>query len=319
MIPRRLFLSTLILSSVLALRAAEPHGDAFLDPEQAGPDYSVQGEYVGEGCAAQVIALGGEKFHIVGWAKGLPGAVPDAEKKHEVEAQRDGDKVTFAGEGFKGSIAGDTLTGTNEEGKSWQLKKTVRHSSTEGAKAPEGATVLFDGTSANAWEGGKVDERQLLAGGTKTKQLFGAFQLHVEFRTPFMPAARGQGRGNSGVYLQNRYECQVLDSFGLKGEDNELGGIYHDSKPLLNMAFPPLTWQTYDADFQPAQFDAAGAKTKNAILTLKLNGVVVQDHVEIKGPTPGAGLKETADPGPILLQNHGNPVFFRNVWIVEKK
>jgi hypothetical protein len=110
----------------------------------------------------------------------------------------------------------------------------------------------------------------------------------------------------------------VLDSFGLKGEDNEAGGIYHTSKPKLNMCFPPLSWQTYDIDFEAARWDAEGKKTKNAVLTVKLNGVLVQDHVDVPQPTPG-GAKETAEPGPIQLQGHGNPVFFRNIWVVEKK
>lgn len=314
--PSRLIFSASLL---LGLAASAFAAETYLDPANAGPDYPVQGEYVGEGCAAQVIALDGGKFHIVGWSKGLPGTAEDAEKKIEVEAQREGDKVTFGGNGWKGTIDGGMLVGQNDDGKTWQLKKTERHSPTLGAPAPAGAVVLFDGTNADAWEGGKIDERHLLEGGTKTKQLFQNFTLHIEFRTPFMPAARGQGRGNSGVYLQNRYECQVLDSFGLKGEDNEAGGIYHLCKPRLNMCFPPLTWQTYDIDFEAAQYDAAGTKTKNAFATVKLNGVQVQDHAEIKSTTGGAGLKETAEPGPILLQNHGNPVFFQNIWIVEKK
>jgi hypothetical protein len=199
------------------------------------------------------------------------------------------------------------------------MKKTERHSPTQDAKPPKGAIVLFDGANADAWESGVVDERHLLAGGTKTKQLFQDFTLHLEFRTPFMPTARGQARGNSGVYLQNRYECQVLDSFGLTGESNECGGIYHLLKPRLNMCLPPLSWQTYDIDFTAAQYDAGGTKTRNAVVTLRHNGVIVHDHAEITGPTGGAGLKETPEPGPILLQNHGNPVFFRNIWIVEKK
>jgi hypothetical protein len=153
----------------------------------------------------------------------------------------------------------------------------------------------------------------------KSKQSFGDAHLHVEFRTPFMPSARGQGRGNSGVYLQDRYECQVLDSFGLKGENNEAGGIYSVSKPLLNMCFPPLSWQTYDIDFESARFDENGTKTKNAVMTVRLNGVLVQDHVEVPRATAAAGRKEGPEPGPIQLQNHGNPVFFRNIWIVEKK
>jgi hypothetical protein len=178
--------------------------------------------------------------------------------------------------------------------------------------------VLFDGSNADAWSNGHVDDRKLLAGGTKSNQKFGDFTLHVEFRTPFKPTARGQGRGNSGVYLQDRYEVQVLDSFGLKGENNECGGIYSKIKPRVNACFPPLSWQTYDIDFEAARFDADGKKTKNAVATVRHNGILIHDHVEIPGST-GGGQPEKAEPGPIQLQGHGNPVFFRNIWIVEKK
>jgi hypothetical protein len=178
--------------------------------------------------------------------------------------------------------------------------------------------VLFDGTNTDEWAGGKMDDRKFLQCGTKTKKEFGDCTLHIEFRTPFKPAARGQGRGNSGVYMQDRYECQVLDSFGLKGEDNEAGGIYHTSKPKLNMCFPPLSWQTYDIDFEAAKYEG-DKKVKNAVLTVKLNGVLVQDHVEAPAATPSSGRKDGPEPGPIQLQNHGNPVFYKNIWIVEKK
>lgn len=290
----------------------------FTEPEQAGPDFAVQGEYLGEGCAAQVIALGEGKFHLVGWSKGLPGTAADVEKKVEVEAQRDGEKVVFNGSGWKGAITDGQINGTNDEGQSWSLKHTLRESPTLGAKPPTGATVLFDGTSADAWDGGKMDARKLLTAGTKSKQRFSDCTLHVEFRTPFMPRARGQGRGNSGVYLQDRFECQVLDSFGLKGENNETGGIYTIAAPKVNMCLPPLSWQTYDIDFEAARYDG-DKKTKNAMLTVKLNGVLVQDHVEVPRATNSAGAKEGPEPGPIQLQNHGNPVFYRNIWIVEKK
>ncbi|HSI15376.1 MAG TPA: DUF1080 domain-containing protein [Chthoniobacter sp.] len=292
--------------------------ETFIEPDKAGPDFTVQGEYTGEKCGAQVVALGGGQFHIVGWSKGLPGTTDEAVKKIEVDAQRAGDKVTFDGNGWKGKIEAGQLTGTNDEGRTLELSHTVRESPTLGVKPPAGATVLFDGTNADAWEGGHVDERKLLGGGTKSKQKFGDFTLHVEFRTPFKPAARGQGRGNSGVYLQDRYEVQVLDSFGLNGENNECGGIYSKIKPRLNACFPPLSWQTYDIDFESARFDAEGKKTKNAIATIRHNGILIHDHVEIPGPT-GGGQPEKAEPGPIQLQGHGNPVFFRNIWIVEKK
>lgn len=318
MLPR----SLLALAAFAGLSApvfAESKFETHTDPSTAGPDFAVQGEYVGENSAAQVIALGGGAFRVVGWANGLPGAADDAEKKVEVDARRADGKVAFDGEGWKGAIEGDTLTGTNEEGNTWKLKKTERKSPTLGAKPPAGAVVLFDGTSADAWHNGKIVEGDLLNCGVKSKQSFGDFTLHLEFRTPFMPSARGQARGNSGCYIQDRYECQVLDSFGLKGENNECGGIYTIAKPRVNMCLPPLSWQTYDIDFEAAKFDAEGKKTKNAIITVKHNGVLIHDKLELPKTTGGAGLKESPEPGPIQLQQHGNPVVYRNIWVVEKK
>jgi hypothetical protein len=307
-----------LLALSTTLRAAE-NSDAFIEPADAGPDFAVQGEYVGEGCAAQVIALGEGKFRIVGWSKSLPGVDAEAERKVEVDAQRDGERVVFDNNGWKGAIADGGLEGTNDEGAKWKLKKTERTSATLGAKPPASAIVLFDGTNADAWQGGKIDPRGLLECGTKSKQAFGDCTLHVEFRTPFMPAARGQGRGNSGVYMQDRHEVQVLDSFGLKGENNECGGIYTVAKPRVNMCFPPLSWQTYDIDFESAKYDASGAKTASARITVRHNGVLIHDRVEVPKATTAAGRKEGPETGPIQLQNHGNPVFYRNIWVVEKK
>ena len=304
--------------AVLTLSLSAFAEDSFTDPDAAGPDFAIQGEYAGHECGAQVIALGGGKFHIVGWENGLPGAVDDATKRVELDGERVGDRVTFRGNGWDGAIEDGKLTGTSDEGGKFELKRLERNSPTLGAKPPAGAIVLFDGTNADAWEGGKMDARNLLFCGTKSKQSFGDCTLHVEFRTPFMPAARGQARGNSGVYIQGRYECQVLDSFGLEGESNECGGIYQQSKPAVNMCYPPLSWQTYDIDFTAAKYDADGKKTTNARVTVKHNGVAIYENLELPKDTPG---HKAEGPGPehLYLQDHGNPVAFRNIWVVEKK
>ena len=152
--------------------------------------------------------------------------------------------------------------------KAGELKKVDAQKPHARRSAPPGAIVLFDGTSPDNFENGKLIEGNLLgATGCVSKHKFGDHSLHIEFRTPFMPKSRGQARGNSGVYVQGRYEVQVLDSFGLEGEDNECGGIYKIAKPAVNMCFPPLSWQTYDIDFKAARYDDGGKKTDNARIT----------------------------------------------------
>ncbi|MCK5557939.1 MAG: DUF1080 domain-containing protein, partial [Candidatus Hydrogenedentes bacterium] len=129
---------------------------------------------------------------------------------------------------------------------------------------------------------------------------------------------KGQGRGNSGVYLQGRYEVQILDSYGLESKDNECGGIYKVGAPIVNMCAPPMQWQTYDITFHTPRFDSSGAKTRNARVTVVHNGVTIHEDLEIPGPTRGSrNKKETSEPGPILLQEHGNPVQYRNIWAVD--
>jgi len=156
------------------------------------------------------------------------------------------------------------------------------------------------------------------AGNIVTKDKFKDFTLHVEFRTPFMPEARGQGRGNSGVYLQGRYEIQVLDSYGLEGADNECGGIYQVGAPMVNMCLPPMQWQTYDITFRAPRFGASGSKTEDAVVTVVHNGVTIHDRRKLPGPTGGAIDANESEPGGIYLQDHGNPVQFRNIWLVEQ-
>ncbi|HTI70962.1 MAG TPA: DUF1080 domain-containing protein [Candidatus Limnocylindria bacterium] len=305
------------LLSAVALHAADI--PTYLTPATGGPDYAAQGEYKNDWGGAQVIALGDDNFRMVTYPGGLPGAGWKKESKTETPGKREGGKIVFTGEdSYRAELSDGKITITTSSGGPYTMEKTERTSPTMGAKPPAGAVVLFDGTSADGWEGGHMDDRHLLAAGCKSKQAFGSFTAHVEFLLPFKPLGRGQDRANSGVYVQDRYEVQVLDSFGLKGENNECGGVYTLSKPAVNMCFPPLVWQTYDIDFTAAKYDAAGTKTAAARLTVKHNGEVVQDNLELKSNTPGNGRKEDASPGPFFLQGHGNPVYYRNIWVMPK-
>jgi hypothetical protein len=198
------------------------------------------------------------------------------------------------------------------------FEKQYRQSPTLGEKAPEGAVVIFDGTNLDKFEqGAQINEQQrgnTLWAEATTKPFEGKpYKLHIEFMLSYMPQARGQARSNSGVYLDERYECQVLDSFGLEGENNECGGFYQVAKPLVNMCFPPLTWQTYDIEFTPAKYEG-DKKTANAKVTVKHNGVMIHDNIEF--PKETAGRKsEGPQPFGIYLQGHGNKVQYRNIWV----
>lgn len=314
----------------LALNAKEPKGSVFTDPAEAGKDYSFQGEYLGNlpdntemKLGVQVIALGKGKFDLIAYVGGLPGEGWErGGMTHLASGEREGDKVTFTSKDAENKgyaiLEEGSITVFDGEGTQLiQISKVMRESKTMGAKPPEGAIVLFDGSTAEKFEGGKlIEEKYLGATNCSSKETFGDHKLHVEFRTPFMPEARGQGRGNSGVYIQERYELQVLDSFGLNGENNECGGIYSISKPKVNMCFPPLSWQTYDIDFKAAKYEG-GKKIKNAQVTIQHNGITIHHDLELPHGTPGR-KKEGENPLGVFFQNHGNPVAFRNIW-VEKK
>lgn len=326
-------LSALFVLAIFHVRGAEkPPEKIWTDPEVAlreDSDFAIQGEYgsakEGESVeGVQVVALGGGMFDAYVLQGGLPGAGWTPVKARTIlKGEREEDKIVF-----KTSDA--SITAVIEDGK-WSMtdktgKQTVfprieRKSPTLGMAAPEDAVVLFDGSSAEQWENGKV-ENGLLAAGCTSKQLFGSYRLHLEFRTPYKPTARGQKRGNSGIYHSGRYETQILDSFGLEIKDNECGGIYSISKPSTNMCLPPLVWQTYDVDFTAAKFDAEGKRIAWPRITVKLNGVLVHEDLELtKDFTTAAPISTPlANPeGPVHLQDHKNPVVFRNIWILPVK
>ncbi len=205
--------------------------------------------------------------------------------------------------------------------------------------ASSDAIVLFDGTEASIanWSDNKGNPSKWIcrdgymesvkgAGYIQTRQEFGSCQLHVEFATPATVKGEGQGRGNSGVFLQGQYEVQVLDSYGNKTyPDGQCAALYGRAVPLVNVCRKPGQWQSYDIIYHRPLFDKNGKVTRKATFTVIQNGVLVQDHVELSGGTGWINSHAVTDytphgdAGPIMLQDHGNPVRYRNVWVRELK
>lgn len=225
---------------------------------------------------------------------------------------------------FVATIENETLKGTLKERNketAFELKRVFLEPPTRGMAPPEGAVSLFDGTNITNWERTPIHwcltgdgAMEVCSSSFKTIEEYGSGLYHVEFRTPFMPNERGQGRGNSGVYLLGRYEVQVLDSFGVEPADNLCGGIYSFATPIVDAILPPLQWQTYDITFTAPTFDASGAKRTNARIQVLHNGIVIHDNVELDSGTPGGVSDKEATKGPLLLQDHHNQVRFRNIW-----
>lgn len=306
------------------------------------PDDGIMGEYVGTftpagqsagvKADAKVVGEGGGAFRVV-----LTGGEGEKPTRVELTGKAEDKKVPLAGKAgeveWKGTVeGGKTLVAESKDGK-FDLKFKVRKSPTEGQKPPAGAIVLLpfeEGkpTNLDAWT--SMDGKgtpwtimpdgsvQVKGGNVRTKQDYGSIQLHIEFRCPYMPAARGQGRGNSGVYMQSRYETQVLDSFGLAPKDNECGGIYSVGAPKTIASLPPGRWQTYDITFiVPGVTD--GKITKPALMTVIHNGVKIHENVKVDHTTTAGVGGPAVTPAPLMLQDHGNPVRFRNTWLVELK
>lgn len=192
---------------------------------------------------------------------------------------------------------------------------------------PADAIALFDGKDLSGWLKRGKDEPAAWkvengyfevvpgTGDIVTKQKFNDFQLHVEFWLPLMADCKGQARANSGVYCQGRYEVQVLDSYELDSKDDDCGGIYKLAAPMVNASRPPENWQTYEIFFKAPRFNEHGTKTTNARISVLHNLIWIHHDLEVPGPTGGEIDHNFSEPGPILLQDHGNLIRYRNIWI----
>lgn len=274
--------------------------------------------------AAQVIARGRNRYEIRIVSKLFMRCPPLA----QFETVAKGNTISFNESGIKGKIEGDVFSGVRGK-KTFEMRRYVHAPPTLGAQPPEGALVLFDGSNFDQWEGTEgweITEDGAAMVTPKGKYLiskgqFKDVKLHVEFMLPYMPMATGQQRGNSGVFLQDKYEVQVLDSFGLEGYYDQCGALYKVSAPKVNACLPPLVWQTYDIEYRAPIFDEAGNVTAYPRMTIYHNGALIHDNQEMPQVTDWKEKDRLAPPprdaGPIKLQGHNNYVKFRNIWLVD--
>lgn len=308
-------------------------------------DFQIQGEYVwkngGMVFACQCIADGDGQFTVVGFPGGFPGEGWIAKEVRVVyKGKIEGNEVILKpaymdieGQNNQPIPAGheEDVTKIDLEGKTITFivpgkpnrmaVKVDRQSPRLGARE-EGAFVFYDGMTKDATSTENIanfrkinEENGALFSEFTTKNLEQGkeCEIHVEFMLSFMPRAKGQARSNSGVYLYEAYECQVLDSFGLRGENNECGGFYQQKRPLANAVQSPLTWQAYDFHIIPAKYEN-GKKVANAKVDVALNGILIHDGLEISGHTPGRKAEADEARG-IYFQGHGNNVQYRNIWV----
>ena len=302
---------------------------ALTSPPKDNLDYSLLGEFVGEvnvgdkkhKIGLQLRPIGPATFSAIRYLGGLPGQKGvdwTSGETTELVGRRAGPVLVLSGSQEAVFVSADSCKLIDSEGKLLgTLPRVNRSSPTLGAMAPADAVVIFDGTNTSQLDQGEMTEDGLLKEGSTIIPMFQDFNMHLEFRLPYMPNSEGQKRANSGCYLQSRYEVQVLDSFAQLPQFNGCSSLYRQKSPDVNACLPPLVWQTYDIHFTAPRWASDGKKIRNARITVWLNGIKTQDDYEIKSKT-GAGSPEEPKLLPIKLQNHSDPVRFRNIWIVDR-
>jgi hypothetical protein len=310
----------------------------------AGPD-ALRGDWQGEGFVAQIVPALDRVLSVADQVQQQADAAhyqANIFKKFDVANDKPvavmqgdlaGDTVTLTGDGWTGTIVGGHFKATNNT-ESFDLQPVTRTPPSLGAKPPAGAVVLFDGSNMNAWA--KMKEKDWLtedgpsqwrlvpggamevvprAGSLISHKWFGDAKIHVEFRNLGGPT-------NSGVYIQDRYEANINEMYG-RLDGNPCAGFDNstpaDAKPGIRASRPPLAWQTFDIDFHAPKFDATGNKTADARVTLLFNGTTLYDDRQLGPVTLNAARLGEAPTGPIQLQEHGMPVQFRNIWVLEGK
>ena len=299
--------AVILLLATFSVRAA----DLLPTPVWTDPDIAMQdisgffmvGEYLSkEGkTALQTTLLKGGDFLTATYLGGLPGAGWD---KSPIKSEKLNPEVLTA--------------------RLRNYTKTERKSPTLRKPAPSDAVLVFPDGFTN------IEDGLMLAGGKTVKDL-GSFHMHLEFMQPLKPGKNpsNQDRGNSGIYIFNNYEIQIIDTFALDYENPEnnaietesinkqwCGALYKMKRPDVNMTYPPLRWQTYDIDFTAPEFDG-DQKVKNARITVLHNGVMIHNDVELKAGTGNGAKRPQLATGPIFFQNHHSPVVFRNIWATE--
>ncbi len=322
-----------LASTLLPALAQEEEGQAKLPrvahtaPPVDDIDFELLGEFVGpittpDGGFAplglQIRPVGQGRFEALQFMGGLPGQESFEQQAVSLIGRRLEDSLILSGGHWAIFVDREHCTLIDRDGQTiGRLERLQRGSPTMNAQAPAGAFILFDGTNTDQFVSGEMTEEGLLKAGAELKPMFQDFDMHVEFRLPYMPNSDGQQRGNSGCYLQSRYEVQVLDSFAQLPQFNGCSSLYRTKSPDVNMCFPPLVWQTYDIRFTAPRWSSDGSKLRNAHITVWHNGVKTQDDFELKNKT-GAGKAEEPVLLPTKLQDHSDPVVYRNIWLIDR-